>query len=103
MAATKRVHLVKKMNLNIDNTITSLGVGSHEFPAEWFEQDDKGNYPDMYYFVMDHTEEPPKRPPKEGTPDWAVWQRDKESTRLLLEKVMAEQAVQNMRSPKRGR
>jgi hypothetical protein len=104
MAATKRVHLVKKMNLNVDNNITLLEAGkSHEFPAEWFVQDANGDYPDMYYFVMAHSDDPPNRPPKDGTPEWAAQKRDLEASQILLDKVMAQQAVKNMQSPKRGR
>ena len=91
---TKRVFIARKMNLNIDGTITTYEAGRHhELPASYAESD----------YVLAHTDNPPEFKPKEGTPEWAAYKRDKEATQLLLEKVMAEQATKNMQSPKRGR
>jgi len=94
MAATKRVFLKIPMNLNIDGTIHKFAANQeHDIPADYADSD----------YVLAHTPNPPEFKPKEGTPEWAAYKRDKEATQLLLEKVMAEQAVKNMQSPKRGR
>lgn len=94
-----RVYLVKTCNLNIDGKVEKLEANKHhEIPDELVDP-----ATDTGKFILAHTDNPPEYEPRVGTPEYAVWKQKKEARRLLLEEIMAEEAAEKMRSPKRGR
>jgi hypothetical protein len=93
MSATKRVILVKACNFtDASGKLMKLEPGDHDLPAEIAD----------HWFILAHTDNPPKSDPPVGTPEYAVMLAKKKAQQKIFEAAIAQQAEHDVRQ-QRGR